>query len=71
MKHLLASREGMLVFMNKRLASVSEEEYDLCARQFESMPNLIKMLVSAGKLPSWATSNPGTSAKGPTSMRRR
>jgi hypothetical protein len=51
--HLLASREGMLVFLNRKLGSVSEQEYELCVRQFESMPNLIKILAAAGKLPSW------------------
>jgi hypothetical protein len=53
-RHLLSSREGMLTFLHHRLASVTEEEYALCARQFaDSMPNLIRMLVKAGKLPSW------------------
>lgn len=54
MGSLLGGREGMLVFMHRRLGEVTEEEYNLCARQFESMPNLIKMLVKAGKLPGWA-----------------
>ncbi|MBN1919104.1 MAG: DUF3795 domain-containing protein [Verrucomicrobia bacterium] len=54
MRHLMGSREGLLVFMRPRFAGVSEEEYTLCARQFESMPNLIKALVKAGKLPGWA-----------------
>lgn len=54
MRHLLGSREGALVFMRERFAGVSEQEYNLCARQFASMPNLIKALVKAGKLPAWA-----------------
>ena len=54
MRHLICSGEGLLVFMRERFASVSEEEYNLCARQFESMPNLIKVLVAQGKLPAWA-----------------
>ena len=53
MKHLMASRDGMLIWCHSRMSSVTEEEYDLCARQFESMPNLVKALASAGKLPSW------------------
>ena len=53
--HLLASREGMLVFLQRRMIDVTDEEYGLCARQFESMPNLIRILAGAGKLPSWAT----------------
>ncbi len=52
-KNLVANREAMLVFHQSRLASLTEEEYRLCMRQFESMPNLIKLLVKAGKLPSW------------------
>jgi hypothetical protein len=50
---LLCSREGLLVFAHKRLATISEDEYNLCLRQFESMPNLIRTLVQAGKLPAW------------------
>jgi hypothetical protein len=51
--HLLASREGMLVFLQRKMIDVTEDEYLLCARQFESMPNLIRILARAGKLPSW------------------
>ena len=53
MKHLMASRDGMLIWCHSRMSSVTEEEYDLCVRQFESMPNLVKALAGAGKLPSW------------------
>ena len=53
-KHLMATREGMLIWCYPRTASITEEEYNLCMRQFESMPNLARMLVSAGKLPPWA-----------------
>ncbi len=57
--HLLASREGMLVYIHGRMAGVSLEEYQLCARQFESMPNLIRIMTEAGKLPPWATGELG------------
>ena len=53
--HLLASREGLLVYLRAKMVGVSEEEYMLCARQFESMPNLIKVMAQAGKLPPWVT----------------
>ena len=53
--HLLASREGLLIYLRAKMAGVSEEEYVLCARQFESMPNLIKVMAQAGKLPPWVT----------------
>jgi hypothetical protein len=42
-----------MIFVNKRLATISEDEYNLCLRQFESMPNLVRTLVDAGKLPAW------------------
>jgi len=32
---------------------VSEDEYDLCVRQFDSMPNLISVLADRGKLAKW------------------
>lgn len=53
MKHLMASREGLLILCYPRTSSVTEEEYNLCMRQFESMPNLLQMLISSGKIPSW------------------
>ena len=52
-RHLLSSREGMLIFCHPRAGSVTEEEYELCMRQFESMPNVVEMLVDAGKLEGW------------------
>jgi hypothetical protein len=53
MRHLIASREGMLVGGYPRTASITEEEYDLCLRQFESLPNLLRILAQLGKAPSW------------------
>lgn len=67
MRHLMASRDGMLIFCQPKTSSVTEEEYNLCMRQFNSMPNLIRMLVRAGKLPPWladrseTSTNPGKS----------
>lgn len=52
-KGLLASRQGMLVFLGKKLQTLTEEEYNLCMRQFDGMPNLIEALAECGKLPSW------------------
>ena len=51
--HLLASREGMFIYLHHKMADLTEEEYQLCVRQFESMPNLIQILTAAGKMPSW------------------
>jgi hypothetical protein len=53
MKFLMASREVMMLWGYPKTASVTEEEYHLCMRQFESMPNLVKSLVESGRLPSW------------------
>ncbi len=52
-KHLLASREGLLIFCRPETGLVTEEEYNLCMRQFESMPNLLALLADAGKLQDW------------------
>lgn len=53
MEHLMASREGMLTGCYPRTPSVTKEEYNLCMRQFESMPNLLRMLVRSDKISSW------------------
>ncbi|MFX0145917.1 MAG: DUF3795 domain-containing protein [Candidatus Hodarchaeota archaeon] len=58
MKHLISGREGMLVFCYPKTASITEEEYDLCMRQFNSMPNLLRILAESGKMPPWV-GNPG------------
>ncbi len=51
--HLLASREGLLIYCRPKTDTVTQEDYDLCMRQFDSMPNLVKMLAEAGKLSEW------------------
>jgi hypothetical protein len=38
---------------------VTAEEYELCMRQFDSMPNLVRMLVDAGKLAPWVEGSSG------------
>jgi len=53
MRHLMASREGMLIFCYPRTASVTEEEYNLCMRQFDSMSGLLISLSGSGRLPAW------------------
>jgi hypothetical protein len=53
MRHLMGVREGMLIWCYPRTSSVTEEEYNLCMRQFNSMPNLLSMLVDAGKMTPW------------------
>jgi hypothetical protein len=51
--HLLASKEGLLIYCRPKDRAVTEEEYNLCMRQFESMPNIVRMLVENGKLADW------------------
>ena len=62
-KHLMASREVMLIECYPKTSSVTEEEYNLCMRQFESMPNLLKMLARTGKIPSWVVNRPEASKR--------
>ncbi len=52
-RHLLGSRDGMLIFRRPSVGLITEEEYELCMRQFDSMPNIVRMLVDAGKLAVW------------------
>jgi hypothetical protein len=50
---LMGSREGMLLHCYPRTADVTEEEYDLCMRQFAGMESLIRIMVDNGRLPAW------------------
>jgi len=50
-KGLMGSRDGMLLFRYPATAAMSAEDYDLCMRQFDSVPVLAAALVKAGKLP--------------------
>lgn len=59
MRHLMASREGLLIFCRPKGAQVTEEEYNLCMRQFDSMPNIVLGLAEAGKLAPWVTRDQG------------
>jgi len=53
MKSLMTHRIGMLMYYSPKTFSITEEEYSLCTRQFESMLNLIKTLKKNGKVPAW------------------
>jgi hypothetical protein len=64
-RNLLASREGMMIFLRSRIAGISEEEYELCVRQFESMPRLLRILVDSGRLPGWAAAGCPADSPGP------
>ena len=58
MSHLMGDRLGMLLGCYPQTMDLSEEEYNRCMRQFESRPNLIRILAGAGKLPSWVAERP-------------
>jgi hypothetical protein len=59
MKHLMASRDGMLIWLHRAASSITQEEYALCMGQFDSMLNLLRTLVRVGKLPGWLEDRPG------------
>lgn len=52
-RHLMATESGMLVHCYPRTAGITKEQYDLCMRQFDSIPNLLMILKDAGRLPPW------------------
>ncbi|GAH17286.1 unnamed protein product, partial [marine sediment metagenome] len=52
-KNLIASKDEMMVLGYPRTSSISEEEYNLCMKQFNSLSNLVNILINIGKLPSW------------------
>jgi hypothetical protein len=53
MKQLVASRDGLLLWCYPGTAGITEEEYNLCMRQFDSMPNLLGMMAHSGRIPAW------------------
>jgi hypothetical protein len=53
MRHLMAIEKGMFIFGYKNFGQISEEDYNLCMRQWNSVPNLYKTLLEADKLPEW------------------
>ena len=57
MKYLVGSREGLLIWCYPRTAELSQQEYNLCMQQFDSMPNLLRTMVEVGKLPAWVIEN--------------
>ncbi len=63
MRHLMGSRDGLLIFCRPGGAPVSADEYNLCMRQFDSMPNLVRLLAAAGKLDARVLTAPD--GKGP------
>ena len=52
-ERFIMHRYGFMLWGHKNLPPMSEEEYRLCIRQFDSLKNLTFMLVDVGKLPAW------------------
>ena len=55
----MAGRDELLIAFRPKTGMVTREEYDLCMRQFDSMPNLVKILAKAGKLAPWVVQDLG------------
>jgi hypothetical protein len=53
MRHLMATGCGMIVWCYPKTEGISREEYDLCMRQFNSMPGLVRALARRGRVPEW------------------
>jgi hypothetical protein len=49
----MGSTVGLLVFLAPKLKSITEEEFNFCIQQWNSMPNLVEKLVEEGKLPAF------------------
>jgi hypothetical protein len=52
-KKLMGSRMGLLLFCLPKTYELSEEEYNLCMTQFNSMPFIIQTLIQHKKVPAW------------------
>jgi len=52
--HLMGTTVGLLTFLAPKLKDITEEEFNLCVQQWNSMPNLVEILVEEGKLPRFA-----------------
>ena len=55
LRPLLASREGLQIYCRPDSGPVTQEEYELCMRQLESMPVLVRKLAECGRLGAWAS----------------
>jgi len=49
----MGSTVGSLTYLAPKLKDITEEEFNLCIQQWNSMSNLIERLVEEGKLPSF------------------
>lgn len=50
---LLCTQDGMLYRCCSTTDQITEEEFELCMKQFINVPNLIQGMIEEGKLPGW------------------
>jgi hypothetical protein len=53
MSKLMGTTTGLLTFLAPKLKNMTEEEFNLCVQQWNSMPNLVRTLVEEEKLPKF------------------
>jgi hypothetical protein len=53
MSKLMGTTIGLLAFLSPKLKDITEEEFNFCVPQWNSMPNLVRKLVEEGKLPKF------------------
>ena len=53
MSNLMGTTAGLLTVLASKLKDISEEEFNFCIQQWNSMPNLVKKLVEERKLPQF------------------
>jgi hypothetical protein len=52
-RHLSISDQQRLIRLLPRLADITEDDWNLCIRQFEGLPNIARSLAEAGRIPGW------------------
>ncbi len=53
MSKLMGTTTELLIHLAPKLKDITEEEFNFCIQQWDSMPNLIRNLVREGKLPQF------------------
>jgi hypothetical protein len=53
MSKLMGSTTQLLTLLAPKFKDITEEEFNLCVQQWNSMPNLVRILVEEGKLPQF------------------
>ena len=51
--HLFSTPVAMLTYRAPKFKDITEEEFNFCVQQWNNMPNLVKILVKEGKIPSF------------------